>query len=56
MNILRVRVFNNLGEILRAVGRKKQASFQNLKDRMKARIKGWSTRVLSQRERKYSLN
>lgn len=30
------------------VGRNKKASFQNLKDRIRMRIEGWSTRVLSQ--------
>lgn len=35
------------------VGRKKKMAFQSLKDRLKRKIDSWSTRHLSQGEKKY---
>ncbi|KAK5771326.1 hypothetical protein PVK06_047524 [Gossypium arboreum] len=48
---LGMRYSNNLEKYLRLpnmVGRNKKASFQNLKDRMKKKIDGWSIRFLSE--------
>lgn len=50
-NVLGIKFSSNLGKYLglpNVVGKKKKASFQSLKDRMKLRVNNWSSRLSSQ--------
>lgn len=54
--VLGVRCFTNLEKYLglpNVVGRRKKEAFQNIKDKIKLKIDGWSTRLLSQGVRRF---